>query len=57
MPINTFEWFGAVSVMCVCLLLQGHGAPEGAPAGDTLVPPQPGERHSFVQEHFQAQYK
>ncbi|XP_041942500.1 ubiquitin carboxyl-terminal hydrolase 43 [Alosa sapidissima] len=36
---------------------KGLAGPEGAPTGDTLVPQQPAERHSFVQEHFQAQYK
>lgn len=38
-------------------VLQGPGGPEEAPSPDPSQSQQPRVQHSFVQEHFQAQYK
>jgi len=54
------SWGQYINVcMTFMLLLQGPEGDDEKPTSDTLITPQaqPDVRHSFVQEHFQAQYK
>ena len=56
---KTLHFFPWIDLDLVLMPLQGPGGPEADPPADPTQPQcvPPGESHSFVQDHFQAQYK
>ena len=57
---GSFEECVSATVLCSWVtssVLQGPGGAEEAAHPDPIQSQQPGVHHSFVQEHFQAQYK